>query len=468
MARFVPWLRAGSAGIVPLGTLPMAPPKILVVDDNQELLSLLTQLFEEAGYQVVPATKGRAALDAVKAQKPQAAVLDILLPDMMGYHLADQLRKDLPALPLVFVTGVFKGGRHALEARQKYGAAAYFEKPFEAAKLIEAMAKLVPPEKKTGAGSIEDAFEVELDIDVDDEGPQDALELTGRIKVTGGGNLTAEIRGDKLTAAAMPRGQATGMRPPPPSHPANRPPPPPRAATEGGGTSRRGELKDNLPSLITAFYLSKETGELGVQRGKVKKVVYFENGTPVFALSNLAADRFGQFLVRVGKIKPEQFQDATTVAAASKRRTGDVLVERGLLKDTERLYYVGQQVKAIIYSLFGWEDGTYVMSFKDKATAESIKLDVHPANLIVRGVKKLYKPERLRRLLPPEERLIPSLQPAYALHEVELEKWEAEFLPKVDGTRTAAELISMAGRPESVVTGFLVSLVALSILERRS
>ena len=447
----------------------MAPPKILVVDDNVELLTLLTQLFEEAGYSVLSATKGRSAMEVVKGQKPQAAIIDILLPDMMGYHLADQLRKEHPALPLVFITGVFKGGKHSVEAKQKYGAAGYFEKPFEATKLLDAMSKLVPPEKRAAASSIEDAFEVELDIDVDEEGPQDALELTGRIKVTGGGNLTAEIRGDNLTAAAMPRGQVGGMRPPSPLA-AGRPPPPPRAAVEAGaaGAHRRGELRDNLPSLITAFYLSRETGELGVQRGKVKKVVYFERGTPVFALSNLAADRFGQFLVRVGKIKAEQLQDANAVAAANKRRTGDVLVESGLLKDTERLYYVGQQVKAIIYSLFGWEEGTYVMSFKDKATAESIKLDVHPANLISRGVKKLYKPERLRRLLAPEERLIPSLQPAYQLNEVDLEKWEAEFLPRVDGTRTVAELLGMAGRPEHVVYGFLYCLVALSILERRS
>src|SRR4051812_3648045 len=227
MPRFVPWLRAGSAGIVPRQTLPMAPPKILVVDDNVELLSLLTQLFEDAGYSVIQATKGRTAMDAVKSQKPQAAVLDILLPDMMGYHLAEQLRKELPNLPLIFITGVFKGGRHALESRQKYGAAAYFEKPFEAAKLIAAMAQLVTPEKKTGAASIEDAFEVELDVDVDEEGSQDARELTGKIKVPGGGNLTAEIRGENLPAQAMPRGQAAGMRPPPPAHPANRPPPPP-------------------------------------------------------------------------------------------------------------------------------------------------------------------------------------------------------------------------------------------------
>jgi len=438
-------------------------PRILVVDDNQELLSLLTQLFEEAGYEVTGATRGKQALEMAKANPPSAAVLDILLPDMMGYYLADVLRKDNPQLPLLFITGVFKGGKHAVEARTKYQAAGYFEKPFEAHKLLEAMTKVLPPESKAPAASLQDAFEVELDIDVEDEGPQDAMELTGRIKVTGGGNITAEIRGANLTASPMQKVPATQVRPPTPGRP-----PDPVPAGSGAPGSRRGGLKDNLPSLLTAFYLSHETGELGVQKGKVKKVVYFEKGTPVFALSNLLADRFGQFLVRVGKIKPEQLQDAAAVAAQTHRRTGDVLVERGLLRDTERLYYVGQQVKAIIYSLFAWDEGTYVMSFREKASSESIKLDVHPANLIVRGIKKLYKPERLSRLLQPEDRLIPAVAPAYQLNEVELERWEAELLPKIDGNRTVAELLAFANRPEHVVYGFLVAMMSLGILDKRS
>ena len=439
-------------------------PKILLVDDNQELLTLLTQLFEDAGYEVLAAARGKQALDLAKANKPPMAVLDVLLPDMMGYHLAETLRSDQPDLPVIFITGVFKGGKHAVEARTKHGALAYFEKPFEADKLIEAVGKVVAPEKKAAA-SIEDAFEVELDVDVEEDQPQDVMELTGKIKVTGGDNLTAELRGANLTAAPVVKTAQTIVRTAPAAPagvPANVP------VISSAGLSRKGELHDNLPSLINAFYQSKETGELGVQRGKVKKIVYFEKGQPVFALSNLLADRFGQFLVRVGKIKDDQLQDAAAVAKASGRRTGDVLIERALLRDTERLYYVGQQVKSIIYSLFGWEDGAYHLSFKDKAGAESIKLDVHPANLIVRGIKKLYKPDRLRRMVHPEDRLIPSLQPAYALHEVELEKWEAELLPRIDGTRTVAELQALAGRPEHVVNGFLVAMLALNVLERRS
>jgi two-component system, OmpR family, response regulator len=205
-----------------------------------------------------------------------------------------------------------------------------------------------------------------------------------------------------------------------------------------------------------------------VQRGKVKKVVYFEKGQPVFALSNLASDRFGQFLVRVGKIRAEQAHEAAAIAAKANRRTGDVLIERGLLKETERLYYVAQQVKSIIYSLFGWEDGSYVLSFKDKANREPVKLDVHPGQLIVRGIKKLYKPERLRRLVLPEDRLVPSLQPAYQLQEIELERWEAELLPCMDGSRTVSEIQAVAQRPEHVINAFLAAMLALNVLERRA
>ena len=442
-------------------------PKILVVDDNQELLSLLTQLFEDAGYDVLSAARGKQALEVSRGQRPLLAVLDILLPDMMGYHLAEALRKEQPELPLIFVTGVFKGGKHAIEARSKYAAAGYFEKPFEAKKLLEAVAKIVPPGKKD-PGVQEEAFEVELDIDIEEDQPQDPMELTGRIKITErGGTLSAELRGDNLTATPLAKTADTLVRSARPSSAT----PAPILASEllkpGTGRSRRGELKDNLPSLITAFYLAKETGELGVQRGKVKKVVYFEKGMPVFALSNLLADRFGQFLVRTGRIKADQLEDVTQVATATKRRTGDVLIERGLLRDTERLYYVGQQVKSIAYSLFAWEEGTYMLSFRDKATAESIKLDVHPANLIVRGIKKLYKPDRLKRLLASEDRLLPSEQPAYPLNEIELEKWEADLLPRVDGTRTLQELIALAKRPEHVVSGFLYALMSLNVLERR-
>ncbi len=117
--------------------------KILLVDDNAELLRLLARLIEAEGWDPVSCARGKQAIDAVRLEAPAAAVLDVLRPDMMGYEVAASLRK--AGVPFVFMTGIFKGGRAASEARLHHGAAAYFEKPFEARRLVQTVRELLPP-----------------------------------------------------------------------------------------------------------------------------------------------------------------------------------------------------------------------------------------------------------------------------------------------------------------------------------
>jgi two-component system, OmpR family, response regulator len=438
--------------------------KILLVDDNPELLTLLARLIEAEGWTAVTAGRGRTALDRLATEAPAAAVVDVLLPDMMGYDVAAALRK--AQVPFVFMTGVFKGGRAAADARTQHGAAGYFEKPFEARKLVEALRALLPTRPPVRAAPPappvhEPDFDVEVAVEGDE--PVDAMELTGRVALTEGGKVTAVFRGETIHAASL----GAPARPPPLPVPQRQAPEVRATRTPVPALSRtEGVLKDNLPELITAFHLAQQTGELTLQKGKVKKSIYFDAGKPCFAISNLVTDRFGPFLVRIGKITEQQLAVCRAAADQTGRRTGDVLAEMGLLKETEKLYYVAQQVKAIVYSVFGWEEGSWRLHFADRAARESITIDLQPAQLIMRGVKKLYKPERLYRLLSPEDRPIPSPQPAFELHEIELERWEAELLPRVDGTRTLAELIHVAARPEHAVYGFVHGLVAMKILDR--
>lgn len=489
----------------------MPPPRILIVDDNPELLALLSSAFEEAGYAVQTALRGRNALDLAKKEKPDLAVLDVLLPDLMGFDVAEALRKI--KVPFIFISGVHKGGKASSIAVGKYGAAGYFEKPFERSALLELVEKIVPAKAVAQA----QALDVESSPAV--EGAAENMELTGRIDLISGGTL-ASIRGEKVTlrAAEAPtapfgnvqpgaaRKAAGASAPPtlkaapygaarkgPPQLTAEQQeevrqdaeamavaaqrasasdsvPPPPDAlqqlpAQKGG--VHRGVLKDNLPQLLAAFANTRETGELGLQRGQVKKIVYFEGGAPVFALSNLVADRLGQFLVRAGKIDAATLTRAADEAARTQQRTGDLLIQMGLLTEQDRLYYVGQQIKSILYSLFSWEDGIYQMSFNARARKERIKLDIHPATLVMRGVKKLYKPERLRRLLAEADRLLPSQDPLFALSDVELAPWEAQLVSRCDGARTVAELVSAAGRPGDEALSTLVALISMKILDKR-
>ena len=431
----------------------MGRPKILLVDDNEELLRLLARLMEAEGWEALSCPRGRAAIDTLKKHKPAMAVVDVLLPDMMGYDVGDALRKE--GIPVVFMTGIFKGGRAASEARIQHGAAGYFEKPFEARKLVEAVRGLLPreptrrPAQKVAEPPSED-FDVEMAVEPEE--PVEPMDLTGKVEVQEDGRVAAVIRGEELKAAGVTPSRSEAPSPPP-ARPRLEPP-------------DEGELHDNLPELITAFWLAQQTGELALHHGKVKKVLYFERGRPCFAISNLVADRFGPFLVRVGKLTATQLELCEAAAHMKGRKAGEVLVEMGILKETEKLYYVAQQLKAIAYSPFAWEDGSYRLHFTDRAAHESMKLDLPPSRLIWRGVKKLYRPERLRRLLPDETRLIPTQQPAYGLHEVELEGWEAQLLTHVDGRRSVRELVALARRPEASVHALLWGLCALEILAR--
>jgi DNA-binding response OmpR family regulator len=456
----------------------VASPRILVVDDNPELLTLLSSAFEEAGYAVQTASRGRNALDLARKEKPALAVLDVLLPDIMGFEVAEMLKR--LKIPFVFISGVHKGGNTGSGAVSKYGALGYFEKPFERRALLEAVRKVIPVKAPARDFNIE----VEVGPQVAEE--TEAMELTSRIDLTaegarvglrGGGKLALKPMGHeqqtRLSSAASPTTRRISVSVPTEPPPPGRGPEPeelPEDALQPIPSKdgvRRGELQDTLPQLFAAFYQARETGELGLQKGQVKKVVYFEAGMPVFALSNLVADRLGQFLVRAGKIDEDTLRAAADDASRSKQRTGDVLISMGVLSEEERLYYIAQQIKSILYSLFAWETGSFALSFNARARKEMIKLDIHPANLIMRGIKKLYKPERLRRLLLPQERLVPSPDPAFNLTDVELQAWEAHLLPRCDGTRTVADLVRLSGKPENEAWATLVALRALRVLEAR-
>ena len=449
----------------------MSAPRILVVDDNPELLTLLSSAFEEAGYSVLTAPRGRTALDLARKEKPVLAVIDILLPDLMGYDVAEALKR--LRVPFIFMSGVHKGGKASTMALDRYGALAFFEKPFDRRKLLDAVRKAAPGAARAPA---ELAFDVE-------SGPQvaeaaEAMQLTARIDLKSGplqgtsplqlkpmnreqvarmrekgaSPASRPIRADRVNTGPIARGSET--------HPLLQP----MVEKEG---IRRGDLKDNLPHLLAAFYNAKETGELGLMKGQVKKIIFFESGSPVFALSNLVADRLGQFLVRAGKIDEQTMRQAADEASRKKQRTGDVLIQMGALSEEERLYYIGQQIKSILYSVFAWEEGVFTLSFQAMARKEAIKLDIHPANLIMRGVKKLYKPERLKRLMPQSARPTPSRDPSFNLSDVELQAWEAHLLPRCDGSRSVAELVKLAGKPESDVLGTLVALTSLRVLDLR-
>src|SRR3954449_6844923 len=71
-----------------------AKPLVLVADDDADILSLVSLRLEKAGYDVVSATDGREAFEVVREQRPDAAILDVRMPEMDGLELIRTIRAD--------------------------------------------------------------------------------------------------------------------------------------------------------------------------------------------------------------------------------------------------------------------------------------------------------------------------------------------------------------------------------------
>lgn len=72
----------------------MAKPKILVIDDEQSILNLVTAYLKPEGYEVYTASDGQAGLHAARAYKPDLIVLDIMLPGLDGIEMLTRLRRE--------------------------------------------------------------------------------------------------------------------------------------------------------------------------------------------------------------------------------------------------------------------------------------------------------------------------------------------------------------------------------------
>jgi DNA-binding response OmpR family regulator len=82
----------------------MARKKILVVDDEVDFAELIKARLEKNNYEVVTANNGKAALDMVKKEKPDAVLLDIMMPEIDGLTVLKQIRAQDATLPVFIIT----------------------------------------------------------------------------------------------------------------------------------------------------------------------------------------------------------------------------------------------------------------------------------------------------------------------------------------------------------------------------
>ena len=117
---------------------------ILVIEDNERNLYLVTFILEKYGYQVIQARDGEAGIALARRIKPDLILLDIQLPVMDGYAVARELTRDeeLRGIPIVAVTSyAMLGDRERILAA---GCVGYIEKPINPATFIAEIEQYLP------------------------------------------------------------------------------------------------------------------------------------------------------------------------------------------------------------------------------------------------------------------------------------------------------------------------------------
>jgi two-component system alkaline phosphatase synthesis response regulator PhoP len=126
----------------------MAEKKILIVDYDTQSLEALTRLIQSPKIQVITASDGQMGYEMFRSEKPDLVILEAILPKIHGFDLTKKIiQESAGQVPVVIVTGLYKGPHYRHEAIASFGASDYFEKPVDPERFVDTIRGLMHEEE---------------------------------------------------------------------------------------------------------------------------------------------------------------------------------------------------------------------------------------------------------------------------------------------------------------------------------
>ena len=119
--------------------------KILVVDDDEAVRSMLKKMLESDSHDVTTAENGIQALDCMRKQLPDVVIMDIIMPEKEGFETIVEIRRNHPNFRIIAISGGGSiGAANYLKLAKTLGANLTIEKPIRMKDLLTAVRQLVP------------------------------------------------------------------------------------------------------------------------------------------------------------------------------------------------------------------------------------------------------------------------------------------------------------------------------------
>ena len=148
-----------------MGNSTCCSERILVVEDDQALCSLLSTLLGVEGYRTEVSCDGVDAVQKVLAERPDAVVLDVMLPGRDGFEICRELkfRRETNLIPIVMLTAM--QGKEAETSGLRVGANRYLTKPFEPGDLLKEIRCALDHRRELEQGRTHTALEIQMNSD---------------------------------------------------------------------------------------------------------------------------------------------------------------------------------------------------------------------------------------------------------------------------------------------------------------
>ena len=115
-------------------------PKILIVDDNDMMRTLLRGILRSESYEIIGEAKnGAIALDVIAKNKPDIVFLDVIMPEMDGLETLQNIKSNYPEIVVVMITG--NPSKENVEESIQGGASGFIIKPFNSAKVLDTLSR---------------------------------------------------------------------------------------------------------------------------------------------------------------------------------------------------------------------------------------------------------------------------------------------------------------------------------------
>ena len=404
------------------------PRTVLIVDDDREVQRYLTESLEAQGWRVIGEKDGEWALKTFQGREIDAVVLDILIPVVNGFQVAEAIRKQPRGekVGIIMLTGIYRGASHRAEAIRRYGLLDYLDKPVEAGRVVDLLldhfASLpepepvvapppdVPPPKPRSGARLADAAQKREKREVERE--------------------TQQLQPDEVAL--------------------------------------RGNLKRvPFPKVLHLLYVRRASGAVFLLREKIKKIVYLKEGHPIYIKSNLLNECLGRVLVRERMITSGECEESLKRMKASSRQQGTVLIEMGVISPHNLKYALELQLQIKLFDIFSWPDGEYQFKDDAKLPNEVISLDLPNGAIILEGIRRTYDTARLENALAPymSTYIMPSPSASLRFQEMPLEEDERALVDDVDGSRTLKEHLATSGLGEVRTRQLCYALLCAGVIE---